>query len=77
MSATTLDLDGCKQRAQEVAKKASFKVSKVLELSVFAENGDYSAMIRCVPEKGAVFFAVAGPRSERTAKYTDDLAENF
>ena len=77
MSPTKLDLDACKQRAQEVAKKASFKISKVLQFSVYAERDSYAVIIRCSPEQGVVFFAVAGPRMERCASYVDEIGDDF
>ncbi len=73
----TLDLEGCKQRAQAAAKKAQFKVSKVLQFSVFAERDSYSVVVRCVPNQKVVFFVVAGPRMDRTSSYLDDIGDAF
>ena len=77
MSETKLTLDACKQRAQEVAKKANFKISKVLPFSVYAERDSYAVIVRCAPEKGVVFFAVAGPRMERRTSYVDEIGDDF
>jgi hypothetical protein len=76
-SPTKLTLDACKQRAQEVAKKANFKISKVLPFSVYAERDSYAVIVRCSPEQGVVFFAVAGPRMERCASYVDEIGDDF
>ena len=65
------------ERAQAAAKKAQFKVSKVLQFSVFAERDSYSVIVRCVPEQKALFFVVAGPRNDRTASYVEDVANAF
>src|SRR5581483_1957777 len=70
---TTLDLEACKLRAQDVAKQAKFKVSKVLEFSVYAETESYGMIVRCAPEKGVVFFSVAGPRMERATSYVNEI----
>ncbi len=76
-SPTKLTLEQCKQRAQDVAKKAQFKISKVLQYSIYAEQGDYSVIVRCAPEQGLVFFAAAGPRMERAAAYVDEVGDDF
>ncbi len=76
-TAAAISLEACKERSQQAAKKAGFKTIRALQYSVFAESGDYSAMLRCATEKEAVFFAVAGPRVDRANRYIDDLAEAF
>ena len=74
---TTLSLERCKSRAEDALRDAKFQSIKVLQYSVFAERGDYSAMIRCATEKGVVFFVIAGPEVDRTNRYVDDVTDGF
>ena len=74
---TDLSLERCKQRAERALKDANFTGVKVLNYSVFAERGDYSAMVRCATDKTMVFFAVAGPDVERCNRYVDDIGDGF
>jgi hypothetical protein len=74
---TSLNLDRCKQRAEDALREAGFRSVKVLQFSVFAERGDYSAMVRCATDKEVVFFVVAGPQVERTNRYVDDIGDGF
>ncbi len=76
-SNTDLNLDRCKSRAQKALEDDGFKGIKVLNYSVFAERGDYSAMVRCATDKTMVFFAVAGPQVERCNRYVDDIGDGF
>jgi hypothetical protein len=76
-SAMTHDLETCKQRGQAAAKKAQFKITKVLQFSVFAERDSYSVIVRCVPEQNTVFFVVAGPRLDRSTSYVEDIGNAF
>ena len=74
---TKLSLERCKQRAEDALREAGFKGIKVLQFSVFAERGDYSAMVRCATDKEVVFFVIAGPQVERTNRYVDDVGDAF
>jgi hypothetical protein len=74
---TDLSLDRCKSKAESALRDAGFKGIKVLNYSVFAEKGDYSAMVRCATDKTMVFFAVAGPEVDRCNRYVDDIGDGF
>ena len=74
---TDLSLDRCKSRAEKALADAGFKGIKVLNYSVFAERGDYSAMVRCATDKSIAFFVVAGPQVERCNRYVDDIGDGF
>ncbi len=76
-SNTTLSLDRCKSKAEDALRDANFKGIKVLNYSVFAERGAYSAMVRCATDKTMVFFVVAGPQVERCNRYVDDIGDAF
>ncbi len=74
---TTLPLDRCKSRAEGALRDAKFSGIKVLNYSVFAERGAYSAMVRCATDKQMVFFVVAGPQVERASRYLDSIADGY
>jgi hypothetical protein len=74
---TNLNLERCKQRAEDALREAGFRSVKVLQYSVFAERGDYSAMVRCITDKEVVFFVVSGPQVERTSRYVDEIGDGF
>ena len=76
-NSTTLPLDRCKSKAEDALREAGFRDIKVLNFSVFAERGAYSAMVRCATDKTMVFFAVAGPQVERCNRYVDDIGDAF
>ncbi len=76
-SNSDLSLDRCKSKAEEALREAGFRGIKVLNYSVFAERGDYSAMVRCATDKTMVFFVVAGPQVERCNRYVDDIGDAF
>jgi hypothetical protein len=76
-SSSSLNLDRCKSRAENALRDAGFRSVKVLQFSVFAERGDYSAMVRCATDKEIVFFVVAGPEVDRCNRYVDDIGDGF
>ena len=50
---------------------------QVLQLTVYGEQGEYTASVRCVPGHQMVFFVVAGPRPDRASKFMADLRGKF
>jgi hypothetical protein len=76
-NSTNLSLERCKARAEDALREAGFRDVKVLQFSVFAERGDYSAMVRCATDKEVVFFVVAGPQVERANRYVDEIGDGF
>jgi len=68
----------CIRRAEDATRRAGFEweMSTVLE-SVFRERGAYASMIRCVPERGIVFFVVAGPQDYDADAGRRALEDNF
>ena len=72
-----LPLDRCKSRAEGALRDAGFSGIKVLNYSVYAERGAYSAMVRCATDKQMVFYVVAGPRVERTSRYIDNISDSY
>jgi hypothetical protein len=74
---TSLTLERCKARAEDALREAGFRDVKELQFSVFAQRGEYSAMVRCATDKEIVFFVVAGPQVERTNRYVDEIGDGF
>jgi hypothetical protein len=66
------------RRAEDATRRAGFEweMSTVLE-SVFGERSAYASMIRCVPERGIVFFVVAGPRDYEANAGRQALEDSF
>jgi len=75
---SSLSLQACKDRAaQKMRNGGLIKNLEVMTQSVFGEEGDYTAQIRCVPDKKIVFFAVVGPKLDRAREHLKALFENF
>ena len=74
---TKLPMDECLGRAAAAIRGAG-GWGKVLETpdARHALRGMYTLQIRCVPDKEIAIIVVAGP-SKTTAKYTDELVNNF
>lgn len=78
LHATSLDLAECLKRGEEIMREAGLTRNlQVLQLTVYGEQGDYTASVRCVPGKEMVLFVVAGPRPDRASKFMADLREKF
>lgn len=78
VQATNLDLGDCLKRGEAIMREAGLTRNlQVLQLSVYGEQGDYTASVRCVPGKEMVFFVVAGPRPDRASKFMADLKGKF
>jgi hypothetical protein len=75
---TTLDTADCVARAEATMREAGMtqNVEKFRE-SVFGEQGDYTALVRCPTGKGVVFFVVSGPRPDRASKLMNDIKGRF
>ena len=78
LQATSLDLADCLRRGEAILREAGLTRNlQVLQVTVYGEQGDYTASVRCVPGKDMVFFAVAGPRPDRASKFMADLKGRF
>lgn len=78
LQATSLDLPACLKRGEETMREAGLtKNLQVLQTTVYGEQGDYTASVRCLPDKDVVFFVVAGPRPDRASKFMTDLRGKF
>jgi hypothetical protein len=78
LQATTLDLSNCLKRGEEIMREAGLTRNlQVLQLTVYGEQGEYTASVRCVPGYQMVFFVVAGPRPDRASKFMSDIRGKF
>ncbi|MDQ8726330.1 hypothetical protein [Bradyrhizobium sp. LHD-71] len=78
LQATTLDLAECLKRGEAIMREAGLTRNlQVLQLTVYGEQGDYTASVRCVPGKDVVLFVVAGPRPDRASKVMSELKDKF
>ena len=74
---TTLSQSECLKRAETAIRRGGFDSLAHTQESRHGVRGDYSVSIRCMAEKGVVFFVVAGPSRDRTPKYMDDVFKEF
>ncbi len=78
LQATTLDLADCLKRGEAIMREAGLTRNlQVLQVTVYGEQGEYTASVRCVPGKEIVVFVVAGPRPDRASKFMADLKGKF
>ncbi|MEI7805195.1 MAG: DUF4189 domain-containing protein [Hyphomicrobiales bacterium] len=77
-SSSTLEQKECIARAETVMKDAKLiKNYEVVNQSVFGEEGDYTAQVRCLTEKKIVIFVVVGPDLEEARKYMAAIYDKF
>lgn len=75
---TTLELAECLKRGETIMREAGLTRNlQVMQLTVYGEQGEYTASVRCVPGKDVVFFVVAGPRPDRASKFMAELKGKF
>jgi hypothetical protein len=78
LQSTTLDLAECLKRGETIMREAGLTRNlQVLQLTVYGEQGEYTASVRCVPGYQMVIFVVAGPRPDRASKFMADLRGKF
>ena len=68
----------CIQHASAAIKKAGFTQNfEILKTSIYGDQEDYTALVRCVPDSKVAFFVVAGPDSDVASHYLDELSDAF
>lgn len=65
------------QQARAALSGAGLDRLKNSQVSALGEQGAYSVLIRCIPEKAMVIFVVAGPRLDETQRLLKAVAERF
>lgn len=75
---TELNKDACVSAAKQAIEQAGIFTDIVtVEESVFAQYQDYTAAIRCIGEKGVIFFLVAGPPPPETGRQLREELEKY
>ena len=73
----SISQERCLDRAEEAIRGGGFKTLPHTQESRHGYRGDYTVAIRCMAEKEAVFFVVAGPSRDRTPRYMEDIYSHF
>jgi Domain of unknown function (DUF4189) len=77
-TSTTLGQNECLDRASRIVKEAGLTTNfERVGQSVFGEQGDYTAQVRCISEKGVVVFVIIGPKLDRARVHMKALIDNF
>jgi hypothetical protein len=77
-TSTTLGQNECLARARQVMKDAGLTTNfETVGQSVFGEQGDYTAQIRCISEKNVVIFAVIGRKLDDARAHMKAIFEKF
>ena len=74
---TTLSQPECVEKAKSVMTAIGLERLQASQVSAFAQKGDYSVVIRCIPEKTMVMFVVAGPEAAETQRLIRAVVERF
>lgn len=68
----------CVQHAAAALKAAGFSQNfEILKTSIYGDQEDYTALVRCVPELKMAYFVVAGPDSDVASHYLDEIDNAF
>jgi hypothetical protein len=68
----------CVARAETLMKEAGMKSNyEVVGQSVFGEQGDFTAQIRCITDKTIALFVVTGPNLEGARKHMAAIFDKF
>jgi hypothetical protein len=73
---TKLTQDKCLEHAEAAIRAAGFKTLPHTPTTRHGMRGNYTAAVRCLLDKGVVFFIVAGP-SRTTEKYSTDIIKHL
>jgi len=77
-TSTTLGQKECLQRAERVVRDAGLNRNfEVVGQSVFGEQGDFTAQVRCITEKGVVIFVIVGPKLDGARVHMKALFDHF
>jgi hypothetical protein len=75
---TGLTQQECVQRAERVLRDAEMAQDfEVVGQSVFGGTGGYTLLVRCITEKGLVYFAVGGPSHDEAQRYLTTMSGKF
>jgi hypothetical protein len=71
--------DECIRRGTAAVRGNTFttRFEVISNASIYGERGEYTALVRCVAEKGIVYFVVAGPRGETSTNHMNAMRDGF
>ncbi|MEB3886811.1 hypothetical protein [Lyngbya sp. CCY1209] len=68
----------CLERAEIALRDTGFSDNfDIVQQSVFGDRGEYTASIRCIPDKEMVFFIVVGYNSDERERLINSIKANF
>jgi DNA-binding LacI/PurR family transcriptional regulator len=71
----------CVRRATTVLAQAGFRnigtVGKSSDTSIYATNGDYTGVIRCITRQRMIVFLVTGSQAKLTSELETRLSQSF
>jgi hypothetical protein len=77
-TATTLEQTECLRRAERVMRDAGLSRNfEIVGQSVFGQIDAYTAVVRCIADKGVVMFVVAGPTLDESRRRMRELFDKF
>jgi hypothetical protein len=77
-TATTLEQTECMRRAERVMRDAGLSRNfEIVGQSVFGQIDAYTAVVRCISDKGVVMFVVAGPILDESKRRMRELFDKF
>jgi hypothetical protein len=77
-TATTLEQPECLRRAERVMRDAGLSRNfEIVGQSVFGQVDAYTAVVRCIADKGVVMFVVAGPILDESKRRMRELFDKF
>jgi hypothetical protein len=77
-TATTLEQTECLGRAERVMHDAGLSRNfEIVGQSVFGQLDAYTAVVRCIADKGVVMFVVAGPTLDESKRRMRELFDKF
>jgi hypothetical protein len=57
--------------------KFTTRIEVAGDAAISGERGEYTAMVRCVAEKGIAYFIVAGPRGGMSLDHMNAIRDSF
>lgn len=75
---TALNQADCVRRGENAMRDAGMTQNfQAFRESIYGEQGQYTAAVRCLNGKGIVFFVVSGPRPDRNSALMAVLKGKF
>lgn len=77
-TSTTLSQEECMRRAETAVRDARLtRGFEIVGQSVFGGTDSYTLVVRCIADKGLVYFAVGGPSLDQARKHQRAVFDRF